>query len=55
MFVNNRIDPVVLLLIFGLYFILQFVNTKCVPDLIYGIFLLICYIRLVFFNKKKCN
>lgn len=53
MFEKNHFNPAVLLLIFGLYFILDFVSTKCIPNLLYGLFLVSCYIRIIFLYKKR--
>lgn len=42
---EGNLDPVVLLLLFGLYFVLKYATSQCVTELIYGIILLIYHIR----------
>lgn len=49
---NKYVNPVVLLLIFGLYFVTDFLETNNYWNMIYGLFLLIYYIRCKVIQKK---
>ena len=52
---NSDFDFVVLLLLVGIYFIFEFFSTKQITDLLYGIILVIYYIKFRFLNKKACK
>ena len=49
---ETKLNGVVLLLLFGIYFTIGFINTGNIPELIYGIILIIYYIRLKYIQKK---
>ena len=46
-------DPVVLLLLFGLYFVLKYATTQSVSELVYGIILLGYHIRFKIARRKS--
>ena len=49
---ETNFNGVVLLLLFGIYFVLSFINTKNIPDLIYGVILIIYYVKFRIIQKK---
>lgn len=49
---KNNFDPVVLLMLFGIYFILDFMSGKNIPQLLYGIALIVYYIRYKIIKNK---
>lgn len=49
---EGNFDPVVLLLLFGLYFVLKYATTQSITELIYGIVLLIYHIRFQIARRK---
>ena len=49
------LDLVLLLLLFGIYFILKFISEKQVTDLIYGCILIIYHIKLKMLEKHMCK
>ena len=49
---GKKPDAVLLLLLFGIYFILSYINTKLIPELIYGVILLIYYFRFTLCKNK---
>ena len=52
---EGNLDPVILLLLFGLYFVLKYATTQSVTELIYGIILLIYHIRFKMARRKLRN
>lgn len=46
-------DPVVLLLLFGLYFVLDYYATKFIPELLYGFSLIFYYFKCIIIRKKN--
>jgi len=50
---ENNFDPVVLLLLFGLYFIMSFISEKNIPELLYGIVLIFYYVKCKFVLKNN--
>lgn len=50
---GNSFDPVVLLLFIGIYFVLSYIDTKIIPELIYGSILLIYYFKYLLIKKKS--
>jgi hypothetical protein len=49
---EGNFDPVVLLFLFGLYFVLKYATTQSVTELIYGIVLLIYDVRFHIARRK---
>lgn len=39
---NNGFNPILILLLFGIYFIISYFETKNIPELVYGA-VLVCY------------
>lgn len=52
---KNGFNYVVLLLLVGIYFILNYFAQKQLTDLIYGIILVIYHIKFRFLNKNVCK
>ncbi len=46
------VDLVLLLLLFGIYFVLSYSTSKNIAELIYGIILIFYHIKLKFIMKK---
>lgn len=49
---KDGLNFVVLLLLVGIYFILKYYTEKQLTDLIYGIILIVYYIKFKFLTKK---
>ena len=47
-----KLNGVVLLLLFGIYFVISFINTGSIPELVYGIVLIFYHIKLRYIQKK---
>ena len=45
-------DPVVLLLLFGVYFVLDYYTSKFIPELLYGFSLIFYYFKCIIIRKK---
>ena len=50
---KGKFDPAVLLLLFGLYFVLKYPTTKEATELLYGIILIGYHIRFRISSKKS--
>ena len=50
---NGGLDPVVLLMLFGIYFVLKYISAKEFTDLLYGIVLIMYHIRFAILKKKS--
>lgn len=48
-------DPVVLLLLFGIYFVLDYYTSKFIPELLYGFSLIFYYFKCIIIRKKNCK
>jgi len=46
-------DPVVLLLLFGIYFALDYNMTRFIPELLYGFALIFYYFKCIIIRKKN--
>ena len=50
---ESELDLVLLLLLFGLYFIISFLTSNNVFELIYGIILVFYHVKLKFLQRKQ--
>ncbi len=50
---ENNLNLVVLLLLFGMYFIMSYLSSKNIPELVYGIILIIYHVRFKILHKKS--
>ena len=50
---DNGLNLVLLLLLFGMYFIMSYISTKNIPDLVYGIILIIYHVKFIVLQKKS--
>ena len=47
-------DLVVLLLLFGVYFVIEFYSTRFIPELLYGFSLIFYFFKCTIIRKRKC-
>lgn len=50
---QESIDPVVLLLLFGIYFVCSFLAGHCIFELVYGLILILYYFKARLIQKKS--
>ena len=50
---NNKLDEVLLLLLIGIYFVLDFFATGFIPDMIFGVILIYYHFKFLFIRKKQ--
>lgn len=50
---DNGLNLVLLLLLFGMYFIMSYISTKNIPELVYGIILIIYHVKFRVLQKKS--
>ena len=45
-------DPVVLLLLFGVYFVLDYYTSRFIPELLYGFSLIFYYFKCIIIRRR---